>query len=47
MKLHFWIDADDDIIELDDDLTKEEIEEEFQMWVDGSLSCGWWIEEDD
>ncbi len=46
MKVCFWIDADDDIIELDDDLTREEIEEEFQMWVDGSLSCGWWIEED-
>ena len=47
MKVYFWIDADNETIELDDDATENDIDDEFQSWVDGSLACGWTIEEED
>lgn len=47
MKIKFWIDADDEVIELDDDVTEEDIEMEFESWFNGCVSCGWYIEEDD
>lgn len=47
MKVNFWVDGEDEIITLDDDMTEEDIEEEFQMWFNGCVSCGWGIVEED
>ena len=47
MKVNFWVNGEDEIITLDDDMTEEDIEEEFQMWFNGSVSCGWAIVEED
>jgi len=47
MKIRFWIDADYEVIEFDDDVTEEEIETEFDNWFDGCVASGWSIEEDD
>lgn len=46
MKVNFWVDAEDEVIELDDDATEEDILEEFDNWLNGSISFGWCIEED-
>lgn len=47
MKVNFWVDGEDEIITLDDDMTEEDIEEEFQMWFNGCVSCGWTIVKED
>ena len=47
MKVCFWIDKDEEKVELDDDMTEEEIQSEFDMWLAGVIHCGWYIEEDD
>lgn len=47
MKVNFWINGEDEILTLDDDITEEDIEEEFQAWFNGSVSCGWIIVEED
>ena len=47
MKIKFWIDADEEVIELDDDATEEEIQDEFEMWFSGCISSGWYVTEDD
>lgn len=47
MKIKFWIDADEEVIELDDNVTEEDIKMEFEMWFDGCVSCGWYVTEDD
>lgn len=46
MKVRFWISADDEVIELDDDMTEEDIEMEYDNWFTGCISSGWYIEED-
>lgn len=47
MKIRFWIDADDEVIELDEDVTEDEIEMEYDNWFNGHVASGWCIEEDD
>lgn len=47
MKVNFWVDGEDEVITLDDDMTEEDIKEEFQAWFNGSVSCGWTIVEED
>ena len=36
-----------EIVEFDDDATKDEIEEEFQCWLDNYCDIGWNVIEDD
>ena len=47
MKIKCWIDADEKVIELDDNATEEEIEMEFDNWFNGCVSTGWYVMEDD
>lgn len=50
-KIHFHLGigyanaVHDEIIEFEDDATNEEIEEEFNEWVNGYEDCSWWEEE--
>ena len=41
MKIMFWINADEEVIEMPDDATEEEIREEFNLWFDGCVSASW------
>ena len=47
MKIIFWVDSDNETIELDDNMTEEEIQEEFDLWLNGTIHCGWSIEKED
>lgn len=47
MRIYVWIDFDEEYIDLDDNATDEEIENEFQSWVNGVLHCGYTIVDED
>ena len=45
--IKFYVDAMEEVVEFDDDATEEEIYEQFEMWLDGSMSSGWYEEDEE
>ena len=45
MEIIFWVSADKEIVEFDNNATEEEIQEEFALWLDGAIQYGWYKKE--
>ena len=43
-KVKFYVEAYSEEVEFEDDATEEEIQDEFENWLDGSVQYGWYEE---
>lgn len=41
MRVRFYIDEDDEEVEVPDDIPQEVLEDMFDRWFDGHLTCGY------
>ena len=43
-RIKFYVEAYSEVVEVEDDATEEEIQDEFESWLDGSVQYGWYEE---
>ena len=45
MKVRFYIEEAEEVVDIDDDATDEEIQEYYDMWFNGNAEGSWNVEE--
>ena len=45
--VHFYVIETDEYLKFNDSATEEEIQDEFEMWLDGAVEYGWYITDDE
>lgn len=45
--VHFYVEATDEYLKFDDSATEKEIQDEFEIWLDGSVEYSWYITDEE